>query len=45
MRSVKDKILFWLVDVIDELDPITIYDNYLEALVRIENMLKNDDEK
>ena len=44
MRNVDDQVLFWLIDVSDELDPITVYDNYVEALDRMESMLRNDDE-
>ena len=43
MRSVEDQILTQLVDIINELVPITVYDNYVKALDSIENMLKNDD--
>ena len=31
MRSVEDQVLTLLVDISDELDSITIYDNYVEA--------------
>ena len=44
MRSVEDQVLSWLIDVTDELDPITFYDNYVEALDRMENMLRSDNE-
>ena len=42
MRSEEDKVLSWLVDVTDEIGPITVYDNYVEALDRMKNMLRND---
>ena len=35
MRSVEDQVLSWLVDISDDLDPITVYDNYVEALDRM----------
>ena len=41
MRSVENHVLTWLVDISDELDQITVYDNYIEALNRMENMLRN----
>ena len=44
IRSVEVKILTLLVDISDELDLITVYDNYVEAIDRMENMLRNDDE-
>ena len=44
IRSIEDHVLSWLVDVCDELDPITVYDNYVEVLDRMENMLGNDNE-
>ena len=44
MRSVEDQILYWLIDINDELNPIIVYDNYVEALNRKENMLRNNDE-
>ena len=44
MRSVEDQTLTWLVDDTDELCPIIVCDNYVEALDRMENMLRNDDE-
>ena len=44
IRSVEDQVLSWLVDVTDELDPLTVYDNYVEALDRMENMMRNDNE-
>ena len=43
MRSVEDLVLSWLVDISDELDPIPVYDNYVEVLNRMENMLRNDE--
>ena len=42
MKSVEDQVLAWLVDVSDELDPITVYDNYVEALDCMKNMLRNE---
>ena len=42
MRSIEDQVLSWLIDVFDEPDPITVYDNYVEALDRMKNMLRND---
>ena len=42
MRSVEEHVLSWLVDVCDALDPITIYYNYVEALDRMENKLRNE---
>ena len=44
MRSVEDQVLYWLIDVSDEHDPITVYDNYVEALDRMKNMLRNENE-
>ena len=44
MRSVEDLVLSCLIDVSDEHDTITVYDNYVETLDRMENMLRNDDE-
>ena len=43
MRSVEDQILTLLVDISYELDTITVYDNYFEALNHMEKMLRNDD--
>ena len=43
MRSVEDQILTLLVDISYELDTITVYDNYVEALNHMEKMLRNDD--
>ena len=42
MKSVEDYVLSWLIDVFDESDPITVYDNYVEALDRMKNMLMNE---
>ena len=42
MRSVEDQVLSWLIDVCHELDPITVHDNYVKALDRMENMLRNE---
>ena len=36
--------LSWLADISDEIESITVYDNYVETLDRMENMLRNDDE-
>ena len=44
MRSVEDHVLTWLVDISDELDLTTVYDNYVEALDHMKNILRNDDE-
>ena len=44
IRSVEDQALTWLIDISDKLDPIVVYDNYIEALDRIESMLRSDDE-
>ena len=44
MRSVEDQVLAWLVYISDDLDPITVGDDYVEALNRMENMLRSDDE-
>ena len=44
MRSVEDQVLSWLVDISDELDLITVYDNYVEASDCMENMLRDDKE-
>ena len=35
MRSVEDQVLTLLVEISDEYDPITVYDNYDEALDHI----------
>ena len=42
MWKVEDQVLTWLIDISDELNPITVYDNYVEVLDRMENMLRND---
>ena len=42
MRSVENQVLTWLIGISDELDPITVYDNYVKALDRVENMLRNE---
>ena len=44
MRSVENQVLTWLIDINDKLDLITVYDNYVKALNRMENILRNDDE-
>ena len=44
MKSVENKLLTWLVHISDELDLITVYDNYFDALYHIENILRNDNE-
>ena len=44
MKSVEDQALTWLVDISDELDLTTVYDNYVEALDHMKNILRNDDE-
>ena len=42
MKSVENQVLSWLVDVIDKPYPITVYDDYVEALDRTESMLRNE---
>ena len=42
MGNVEDQVLSWLVDINGELDPITVYDNYVEASDRMENMLSDE---
>ena len=44
MRIIDDHVLTWLLDISDELNLIKVYDNYVEASNRMENMLGNDDE-
>ena len=44
MWKVEDQVLTWLIDISDELNPITVYDNYVEVLDRMKNILRNDDE-
>ena len=43
MWCVEDKLLTWLVHISDELDQITVYDNYVDVLYHMENILRNDD--
>ena len=43
MRNVKDQILTQLVDINNEINPITVYNNYIEVLDRMENMQRNND--
>ena len=44
MRSIENQVLTLLVDISNELYPITVYDNYVEVLDHMKNMLRNDDE-
>ena len=40
MRSVEDQVLSWLVNISNKLDPIIVYDNYVEALDHMEHVEK-----
>ena len=42
MKSVEDLVLSWLIYVCDESNPITVYDNYVEALDHMKNMLRDE---
>ena len=42
MKSVEDRVLSWSVDVNDELDLITVYYNYVVALGRMNDMLRDE---
>ena len=44
MWSVWNQILTWLVNISDKLDPITVYNNYIETLDHMKNMLRNNNE-